>query len=116
METESQASFSIGKETGELAVMETIRMDDMDLFEMVNHFFNREREVIQNPLAPERGAAPEALPQAPAPTEVAHPAPDQKERAGLRRDIQTWIREQLHEHCEKGKGRLSVHFPEMTEI
>lgn len=39
METESQASFSIGKETGELAVMETIRMDDMDLFEMVNHFF-----------------------------------------------------------------------------
>ena len=56
---------------------------------MVNHFFNREREVIQNPLAPERGAAPEALPQAPAPTEVAHPAPDQKERAGLRRDIQT---------------------------
>ncbi|KAI3476815.1 hypothetical protein L1887_46001 [Cichorium endivia] len=81
METESQASFSIGKETGELAVMETIRMDDMDFFEMVNHFFNREREVIQNPLAPERGAAPEALPQAPAPTEVAHPAPDQKKRA-----------------------------------
>lgn len=35
---------------------------------------NRERKVIQNPLAPERGAAPEALPQAPAPTEVAHPA------------------------------------------
>ncbi|KAI3489913.1 hypothetical protein L1887_45944 [Cichorium endivia] len=55
METESQASFSIGKETGELAVMETIRMDDMDFFEMVNHFFNREREVIQNPLAPEWG-------------------------------------------------------------
>lgn len=24
----------------------------MDFFEMVNHFFNREREVIQNPLAP----------------------------------------------------------------
>jgi hypothetical protein len=78
METESRASFSIGKKTGELAVMETIRMDDMDFIEMVNHFFNREREVIQNPLATERGAAPEALPQAPAPTEVAHPAPDQK--------------------------------------
>lgn len=42
------------------------RMDDMDFFEIVNHFFNRERvdviqlerserEVIQNPLAPERG-------------------------------------------------------------
>ncbi|GJR63703.1 hypothetical protein Tco_1505865 [Tanacetum coccineum] len=89
METESQASFSIGKETGELVVMETIQMDDMDFFEMVNHFFNREREVIQNPLAPERGAAPEALPQALAPKEVAHPAPDQKERAGLRRAIQT---------------------------
>lgn len=29
------------------------RMDDMDLIEMVNHFFYREREVIQNPLAPE---------------------------------------------------------------
>lgn len=39
-----------------------------------------------------------------------------KERAALRRDIHTLIREQLHEHCEKGKGRLSVHFPEMTEI
>nr|GFA12539.1 NADH dehydrogenase [ubiquinone] iron-sulfur protein 2 [Tanacetum cinerariifolium] len=55
METESQASFSIWKETGELAVMEIIRMDDMDFFEMVNQFFNREREVIQNPLAPEQG-------------------------------------------------------------
>lgn len=29
------------------------RMDDMDFFEMENHFFYREREVIQNPLAPE---------------------------------------------------------------
>jgi len=80
---------------------------------MEHPFFNREREVIQNPLAPEQGAAPEALPQAPAPTEVAHPAPDQKERAALRRDIHTLIREQLHEHCEKGKA---VYFPEMTEI
>ena len=62
METESQASFSIGKETGELAVMETIRMDDMDLFEMVNHSFNREREVIQNPLAPEPVEVPHADP------------------------------------------------------
>lgn len=53
----------------------------------------------------------------PAPTEVAHPATDKKkERAALRRDIQTLIREQLHEHCEKGKGRLPAHFPEMTEI
>ncbi|GJW69846.1 hypothetical protein Tco_0126763 [Tanacetum coccineum] len=41
METESEASFSIGKETRELAVMETIRMDNMDFFEMVNHFFNQ---------------------------------------------------------------------------
>lgn len=28
------------------------QVDDMDLFEMVNHFFHREREVIQNPQAP----------------------------------------------------------------
>ncbi|GJR16122.1 NADH dehydrogenase subunit 2 [Tanacetum coccineum] len=47
----------------------------------------RNWEVIKNPLAPEREAALEALPQASAPTEVAHPAPDQKERAGLRRAI-----------------------------
>lgn len=88
METESQASFSIGKETGELAVMETIRMDDMDFFEMVNHFLTvRGRSFRTRWL--QNGAAPEALPQAPAPTEVAHPAPDQKERAGLRRAIQT---------------------------
>lgn len=26
------------------------------------------------------------------------------------------ILEQVREHCEKGKGRLSVHFPEMAEI
>ena len=78
----------------------------MDFFYMVNHFFNREREVIQNPLAPERGAAPEALPQAPAPTEVAHPAPDQKERAALRRDIHTLIREQRNftNIVKRGKG------------
>lgn len=91
-------------------------MDDISFFEMVNHFFNREREVIQNPLAPERGATPEALPQAPAPTEVAHPAPDQKKRACGTSKRHSHIREQLHEHCEKGKGRLPVHFPEMTEI
>lgn len=29
----------------------------MDLFETVNQFLNREREVIQNPPAPERGAS-----------------------------------------------------------
>jgi hypothetical protein len=106
METESQASFSIGKETGELAVMETIRMDDMDFFEMVNHFFNREREVIQNPLAPERGAAPEALPQAPAPTEVAHPAPDQNKKSV--RDFEGTFKLEFVSNCtnivKRGKG------------
>lgn len=73
-----------------MAVIETIRMDDMDFFEIVNHFFNRERvDVIQlerseraekeaRPRGRGRsfrtrwlqngGAAPEALPQAPAPT------------------------------------------------
>jgi len=29
----------------------------MDFFETVNQFLNREREVIQNPPAPERGAS-----------------------------------------------------------
>jgi hypothetical protein len=38
------------------------RMDDMDFFEMVNHFFNREREVIQNPQAPEPAEVPHADP------------------------------------------------------
>lgn len=71
----------------------------MDFFEMVNHFFNREREVIQNPLAPE-------------PVEV---PPHQEQREALRSAIQTLILEQVREHCEKGKGRLSVHFPEMAE-
>ncbi|KAH0691916.1 hypothetical protein KY289_019274 [Solanum tuberosum] len=77
----SRAGFSIGKETGEgeLAVIETIRMDDMDFFEIVNHFFHRERaEKEARPTGRGRsfrtrwlqngGAAPEALPQAPAPT------------------------------------------------
>ena len=75
----------------------------MDLFEMVNHFFNREREVIQNPLAPE-------------PVEVPHADPHQEQREALRSAIQTLILEQVREYCEKGKGRLSVHFPEMVEI
>ena len=38
------------------------RIDDMEFFEMVNHFFNREREVIQNPLAPEPAEVPHADP------------------------------------------------------
>lgn len=37
-------------------------MDDMDFFEMVNHFFNREREVIQNPLASEPVEVPTPIP------------------------------------------------------
>ena len=31
-------------------------------------------------------------------------------------EVPTLILEQVREHCEKGKGRLSVHFPEMAEI
>lgn len=52
-------------------------------------------------------ASQEALPQAPAPAEVAHPAPDQEERAALalRRELHTLIREQLCEESERGKGR-----------
>lgn len=71
----------------------------MDLFEMVNHFFNREREVIQNPLASEPAEVP----------------PHQEQREALRSAIHTLILAQVREHCEKGKGRLSVHFPEMAE-
>ncbi|KAM1172202.1 hypothetical protein ACFX2I_022332 [Malus domestica] len=58
----------------------------------------------------------EALPRAPAPAEVAHPAPDQNEHAAILRDIHTLIRELLREYCAKGKGRLSAHSPEMTEL
>ena len=42
---------------------DVFRMDEMDFFEMVNHFFNRERGVIQNPLAPEPVEVPHADPQ-----------------------------------------------------
>lgn len=50
------------------------RLDDMDLFEMVNYFLKREREVIQNPLAPE-------------PVEVPHADPHQEQREALRSAI-----------------------------
>lgn len=43
-------------------MIHVFRMDDMDFFEMVNYFFNREREVIQNPLAPEPAEVPHADP------------------------------------------------------
>ena len=63
------------------------------------------------------GAAQEALPQAPAPAEVAHPAPDQEERAALREEVQTLIVQQLQEESKKAQGvRLSVLFPEMREV
>ncbi|KAK8481911.1 hypothetical protein V6N11_014318 [Hibiscus sabdariffa] len=75
----------------------------MDFFKRINRFFNREREVIQNPLAPE-------------PTEVPQADPQQEQREALRSAIHTLILEQVREHCEKGKGRLSIHFPKMAEI
>ena len=69
-----------------------------------------------NPVA-SPGAAQEALPQAPAPAEVAHPAPDQEERATLREEVKTLIVHQLQEESNKVHGvRLSVLFPEMREI
>lgn len=74
----------------------------MDFFEMVNHFFNRDREVIQNLKASE-------------PAEVPHADPHQEQREGLRSAIHTLILAQVREHCEKVQGRLSVHFPEMAE-
>ncbi|KAI5311506.1 hypothetical protein L3X38_000232 (mitochondrion) [Prunus dulcis] len=57
----------------------------------------------------------EGVGAAPAPAEVAHPAPDQNERAALLRDIHTLIREQLREYCARGKGGLA-HSPEMLEL
>lgn len=69
-----------------------------------------------NPVA-SPGAAQEAPPQAPAPAEVAHPAPDQEERAALREEVKTLIIRQLDEASRKAQGvRLSVLFPEMAEI
>lgn len=63
------------------------------------------------------GAAQEALPQAPAPAEVAHPAPDQEERATLREEVKTLIVHQLQEESNKVHGvRLSVLFPNMGEL
>lgn len=44
------------------------------------------------------------------------PAPDQEEGAALRRELHALIREQLVEECERGKGRLSFHSPEITEV
>jgi hypothetical protein len=62
-------------------------------------------------------APQEALPQAPAPAEVAHPAPDQEERAALRRKLHTIIHEQLRHECERGlpKWQLS-NSSEMAEV
>ncbi|CAL0303106.1 unnamed protein product [Lupinus luteus] len=45
--------------------------------------------------------------------EVPHADP---QREALRSAIHTLILQQVRESCEKGKGRLSVHFPEMEEI
>lgn len=46
---------------------------------------------VQPTLSLSKGAAPEALPQAPAPAEVPHPAPDQGDRAALLREIHSLI-------------------------
>ena len=62
------------------------------------------------------GAAQEALPQAPAPAEVPHPAPDQEEQAALLGEIKTFIVQLIRDEVERGQGRLSFHFPEMQEI
>ena len=74
-----------------------------------------DNEALPQAADPQHTATHEALPQAPAPAEVAHPAPDQNERAALLRDIHTLIREQLREYCARGKGGLA-HSPEMLEL
>ncbi|CAK7324947.1 unnamed protein product [Dovyalis caffra] len=68
-----------------------------------------------NPVAsPE--AAQEALPQAPAPAEVAHPVPNQEEVAALRRELHVLIQEQIRAESERGRGPLSTQFPEQREF
>jgi len=44
------------------------------------------------------------------------PLPEERAALALRRELHTLIREQLCEESERGKGRLSVLFPEMTEV
>ena len=66
-----------------------------------------------NPVA-SPGAAQEALPQAPAPAEVAHPVPNQEEVAALRRELHVLIKDRIREESER--GRLSTQFPELREI
>ena len=48
--------------------------------------------------------------------EVPYADPHQEQREALRSAIHTLILEQVREHCEKGKRRLSVHFLEMAKI
>lgn len=60
------------------------------------------------PLAPEPGAAQEAPPLAPEPAEIP--------RAELLNKIHDLLRERVREQCERGKGRLSAHFPDMPSI
>ena len=88
----------------------------IDLFEFIADVFSLSNEALLQAADPQHTATHEAPPQAPAPAEVAHPAPDQNEHAALLRDIHTLIRELLREYCAKGKGRLSAHSPEMTEL
>ena len=60
--------------------------------------------------------AQEALPQAPAPAEVPHPAPNPEERVTLLRQIDTWICERCRVLNERGKGRLSAIIPELRAL
>lgn len=64
-------------------------MDDMDFIEMVNHFLTvRGRSFRTEPAG---------------------------SRTGGSSPRRSHFLEQVREHCEKGKGRLSAHFPEMAE-
>jgi len=68
------------------------------------------------PQAPNPLPSQEALRQAPAPAEVAHPAPNQEEVAALRREIHDFIKEKLRKESERGVGPLSTLFPEQREL
>ncbi|PQP99276.1 hypothetical protein Pyn_15310 [Prunus yedoensis var. nudiflora] len=55
----------------------------MDLLEFIHHVVNVYNEALPQAADPQHIATHEAPPQALAPDEVAHPAPDQNERAAL---------------------------------
>ena len=97
-----------------------------DIGVIAEPFQNEEGEEVAQPnppntpanlVAPPGGAnEPNALPQAPAPAEVAHPAPNAEEVSALRMELHALITERVREESERGVGPLSTQFPEQREL